>query len=53
MTMREAFHIDEDDLIQQANESDFGLASGIWTGDYQRAWRMARALRVAAGAREG
>ena len=37
---------DEDDLITQANDSAFGLASGIWTGDYQRAWRVARALEA-------
>jgi betaine-aldehyde dehydrogenase len=34
----------EDDLIQQANDTTFGLASGIWTADYKRAWRIARAL---------
>jgi acyl-CoA reductase-like NAD-dependent aldehyde dehydrogenase len=37
---------DEDDLLKQANDTDFGLASGIWTGNYQRAWRVARALRA-------
>jgi acyl-CoA reductase-like NAD-dependent aldehyde dehydrogenase len=36
----------EDRLLQQANDTDFGLAAGIWTGDYQRAWRVARALRA-------
>jgi betaine-aldehyde dehydrogenase len=34
----------EDDLIQQSNDISYGLASGIWTADYKRAWRVARAL---------
>ncbi|MBL8384602.1 MAG: aldehyde dehydrogenase [Burkholderiales bacterium] len=38
---------DEDDLIAQANDSVYALAAGIWTRDYRRAWRVARA--VAAG----
>ncbi len=37
---------DEADLIAQANDSVFGLASGIWTANYQRAWRVARALET-------
>ncbi|RAR57923.1 betaine-aldehyde dehydrogenase [Paraburkholderia unamae] len=37
---------DEDDLIAQANDTVFGLASGIWSADYQRAWRVARALEA-------
>jgi acyl-CoA reductase-like NAD-dependent aldehyde dehydrogenase len=36
----------EADLIAQANDSDFGLAAGIWTADYRRAWRVARALHA-------
>jgi len=36
----------EDDLIQQANDISYGLASGIWTADYKRAWRVARALEA-------
>ncbi len=36
----------EDDLIQQANDVSYGLASGIWTADYKRAWRVARALEA-------
>ena len=36
----------EDDLIQQANGTAYGLASGVWTADYKRAWRVARALEA-------
>jgi len=35
---------DEDDVIRQANDSVYGLACGLWTADYQRAWRVARAI---------
>lgn len=35
---------DEADLVAQANDSVYGLAAGIWTGDFPRAWRVARAL---------
>jgi len=37
---------DEEDLIAQTNDSAFGLAAGIWTADYQRAWRVARAIEA-------
>lgn len=37
---------DEADLVAQANDSVYGLASGIWTSDYQKAWRVARALEA-------
>lgn len=37
---------DEDDLVAQANDSAYGLAAGIWTADYKRAWRVARALEA-------
>jgi betaine-aldehyde dehydrogenase len=37
---------DEDDLLQQANNTAYGLAAGIWTADYKRAWRVARALEA-------
>ncbi len=36
----------EADLIAQANDSAYGLAAGIWTADYKRAWRVARALEA-------
>jgi betaine-aldehyde dehydrogenase len=36
----------EADLVAQANDSVFGLASGIWTGDYRRAWKLARRLQA-------
>jgi aldehyde dehydrogenase (NAD+) len=38
---------DEDDLVAQANDSVYGLACGLWTRDYRRAWRLAR--RIDAG----
>ena len=38
---------DDQDLMQQANESDFALASGIWTRNIQRALRFMR--RIEAG----
>ncbi len=38
---------DEDDLVTQANDSVYGLACGIWSRDYQRAWQLAR--RIEAG----
>jgi len=37
---------DEDDLIAQANDTVFGLASGVWTANYQRAWRVAQRLQA-------
>jgi betaine-aldehyde dehydrogenase len=35
---------DEDELVGLANGTAYGLAAGIWTADYQRAWRVARRL---------
>src|SRR5690606_37817510 len=35
---------DEDDLIAQANDTVYGLAAGIWTADYNMAWRVSRAI---------
>lgn len=37
---------DEADLIAQANNSAYGLACGIWIGDYKRAWRVARGVEA-------
>ncbi|MDL4777398.1 aldehyde dehydrogenase [Actinomadura xylanilytica] len=38
---------DEEDLVAQANDTVYGLACGVWTGDYRTAWRVAR--RIDAG----
>ncbi len=37
---------DEKDLIAQANGTAFGLACGIWTESFKRAWRVGRALEA-------
>jgi betaine-aldehyde dehydrogenase len=37
---------DEDDLVAQANDSAYGLAAGIWTSSYPRAWRIAQRLEA-------
>jgi acyl-CoA reductase-like NAD-dependent aldehyde dehydrogenase len=37
---------DEDDLVQQANDTVFGLACGLWTADYKKALRVARRIRA-------
>ena len=37
---------DEDELVAMANDSDFGLAAGIWTRDYRRAWRIGERLEA-------
>src|ERR1700722_12667859 len=35
---------DEEDLIEQANDTVFGLACGVWTRDYKRALRVAKRI---------
>jgi acyl-CoA reductase-like NAD-dependent aldehyde dehydrogenase len=37
---------DEDALIAAANASSYGLAAGVWTRDFPKAWRVARALQT-------
>ncbi|WP_246026625.1 aldehyde dehydrogenase [Paracoccus luteus] len=37
---------DEADLIAQANDNDYGLACGVWTRDFPKAWRIGRAINT-------
>lgn len=36
----------EEEIIRHANATDYGLACGIWTSDYRKAWRVARAVEA-------
>jgi acyl-CoA reductase-like NAD-dependent aldehyde dehydrogenase len=36
----------EEDLVEQANDSVYGLACGLWSGDYKKLWRVARRIRA-------
>ncbi|MFC5695437.1 aldehyde dehydrogenase [Pseudomonas sp. GCM10022186] len=37
---------DEAELVEQANDSCYALAAGIWTRDFQRAWQLGRAVQA-------
>lgn len=39
-------YTDEDDAVRIANATDYGLAGGVWSGDPERALRVARRLRT-------
>jgi gamma-glutamyl-gamma-aminobutyraldehyde dehydrogenase len=36
----------EDEALHLANATDYGLASGVWTGNLSRAHRMVRGIRA-------
>lgn len=36
----------EQALVEQANDSVYALAAGIWTQDFKRAWKLARKLQA-------
>lgn len=37
---------EEEEVVELANDSEFGLAAGVWTMDFRRAHRMARNLQA-------
>lgn len=37
---------DEEEAVRIANDTEFGLAAGVWSGDADRAMRVARRLRA-------
>ena len=37
---------DDSDVIAQGNDNAYGLACGIWTSDFPKAWRVARAIQA-------
>jgi acyl-CoA reductase-like NAD-dependent aldehyde dehydrogenase len=37
---------DEDQLVAEANDNSYGLACGIYTRDFPKAWRVARAIEA-------
>ncbi len=36
----------EEDVVRQGNDNSYGLACGIYTGDFRKAWRVARAIEA-------
>ena len=44
---------DEDDAVRIANDSPYGLAGGVWTGDPARGLRVARRMRTGSVAING